>query len=182
MKLWRCVSWLTATCMCWQDEFTWILVNKNSSWYGKFLAPSSNFACLCRVGIAYEDHGQYKKSYQCFRQNYEIVNQVFGPYHLRSKRAQGVLNEPMYKRIALQEGHTPPERHWNSTPQYWPILFDRSRPDPLHVRDACSQNWCDVLRNHEHHNLFCLCLFICLAASSSHFTGLPLVYLFQLWF
>ena len=180
MKLWRCVSWLMATCMYWQDEFTWILVNKNSSLYGKFLAPSSNFACLCRVGIAYEDHGQYKKSYQCFRQNYEIVNQVFGPYHLRSKRAQGVLNEPMYKRIALQEGHTPPERHWNPPPQSILTKFGRSIPSRPASFSGCLQS--DVFRYHEHHNLFCLCLFICAAASSSHFTGLPLVFLFQLWF
>ena len=64
---------------------------------------------LTHLGIAYEDHGQYQKSYRCFRNNYEVVNQVFGPYHVRSKRALGVLNEPMYKRIATQLNETPPE-------------------------------------------------------------------------
>ena len=61
------------------------------------------------TGIAYEDHRQHQKSYRCFRNNYEVVNQVFGPYHIRSKRALGVLNEPIYKRIALQLGETPPQ-------------------------------------------------------------------------
>ena len=59
-------------------------------------------------GICYEDSGQYEKSYDYFRRNLAVALEVYGKHHSRAKRSIGILQEPMYARIANRRGDTIP--------------------------------------------------------------------------
>jgi nephrocystin-3 len=56
----------------------------------------------------YEDNGNYKRAYEFFHKNYQIQLEVLGPEHVRTVRAKNILNEPMYRRIALELGQEVP--------------------------------------------------------------------------
>lgn len=58
------------------------------------------------TGICYEDTGNYDKSYDHFKTVYLINKEVYGPDHIKTKRNQGILTEPTYRRIAQRRNDT----------------------------------------------------------------------------
>ena len=56
------------------------------------------------LGICYEIEGDYYKAYACFSQNYKISVEVYGGDHIKAQRTRKILQEPMYRRIAIEKG------------------------------------------------------------------------------
>ena len=55
---------------------------------------------LRNTGIAHEDKRDYRKSYQYFKRVSEITMEVYGAHHPKVLKANAVLAEPTYQRIA----------------------------------------------------------------------------------
>ena len=63
------------------------------------------------IGIVYEDNNDYNKAYDYFLQWAKVSEEVLGPEHPKTKRAKGVLQEPMYRHIGQSRSQN------NASPQ-----------------------------------------------------------------
>ncbi|XP_064629063.1 TPR repeat-containing protein DDB_G0287407-like isoform X2 [Lineus longissimus] len=61
------------------------------------------------TGIYWEETGNYNKAYEFFSNNYRVMREVFGDDHIKTSRAKHILQEPAYRRMALERGDDVPD-------------------------------------------------------------------------